>query len=144
MRISDWSSDVCSSDLRHAGDVDAVPEDLAAGRPVQPGHETHEACLAGKRRPEQHIERPVLESQRHVADVILAAKSLGDVAQLQRHPTLVLVMSASGAGGALAQRALPHEVVQPPGLLRPDPQAELGAAPQYILGGPRPFVTHEV
>src|SRR3546814_19463604 len=79
MRISDWSSDVCSSDLRHAGDVDAVPEDLAAGRPVQPGHETHEACLAGKCRPEQHVERPVLESQRHVADVILAAKSLGDV-----------------------------------------------------------------
>src|SRR3546814_8895453 len=34
MRISDWSSDVCSSDLRVAGDVERAQEVVAAGLQV--------------------------------------------------------------------------------------------------------------
>src|SRR3546814_1986207 len=54
MRISDWSSDVCSSDLADVidvhirpRDIDAIEDDLAAGRGFQPVAAAQHAALAG-------------------------------------------------------------------------------------------------
>src|SRR3546814_12048095 len=39
MRISDWSSDVCSSDLLHLGSAQAIAVTAAARRPLDFGHQ---------------------------------------------------------------------------------------------------------
>src|SRR3546814_7669091 len=79
MRISDWSSDVCSSDLRHRAGGDVIRPDLldrlflllvgemerAAGQRVGVGHAAHDtlwalverARLAVRPRPAQVAER---------------------------------------------------------------------------------------
>src|SRR3546814_7914912 len=56
MRISDWSSDVCSSDLRaHHFALDAshtrsgAPRDLGVAQVIDPVREEHIACEPGKR-----------------------------------------------------------------------------------------------
>src|SRR3546814_4289179 len=50
MRISDWSSDVCSSDLRHGG-VDADGRRGGAHHPVAPGGGGRRAARLPARRP---------------------------------------------------------------------------------------------
>jgi hypothetical protein len=70
---------------RHARDILAVEPDRAAGRPVQSGHQAHQACLARQRRPEKHVERGVPKGQRHVADVLRTGHRLRHIPQFQ-HP----------------------------------------------------------
>src|SRR3546814_19820040 len=53
MRISDWSSDVCSSDLRDA--------DAAAIGALKPREHRHQRALARSRRAEQRDRRPGLD-----------------------------------------------------------------------------------
>src|SRR3546814_16788047 len=51
MRISDWSSDVCSSDLLRRRAVDRVPvhRDPPAGRQIEPGDDAQQGGLATAR-----------------------------------------------------------------------------------------------
>src|SRR3546814_1071972 len=57
MRISDWSSDVCSSDLQFGGiqgaDVDAIEIDAAALRVVEAQQHREHGALARAGRPDQ-------------------------------------------------------------------------------------------
>ena len=70
---------------RRSGHVLAVEDDAPFGRPIEPGHQAHQAGLPRKGRPEQDIERSALEGQRHMVDVRLAVDALRDVVELERH-----------------------------------------------------------
>lgn len=48
---------------RHTGDVLAIHQHPPSVRTVQPGHQAHQAGLAGQGAPQQHIERAGLETQ---------------------------------------------------------------------------------
>src|SRR3546814_7856817 len=67
MRISDWSSDMCSSDLRHAaGDADALAvqrrRPSAAGR-ASP-RDDEDALDGGRHRPGRNLARPQADPHR--------------------------------------------------------------------------------
>src|SRR3546814_8746751 len=109
MRISDWSSDVCSSDLRHEDaaqhevlDVDAR---LLAGRDVAPGHVCGDLLGQLDALAIEHAERlglaslpegDLLDGVVHRGVGMIADHGLGDIAAALLRNVLEL-----GAGGLL-------------------------------------------
>src|SRR3546814_11939782 len=80
MRISDWSSDVCSSDL---------DEDLAAVGLVEAVEDAHQRRLAGAVLADDAVDGSGLHRQADVAVRLHRAEGLADVAQLDGQRCLV-------------------------------------------------------
>src|SRR3546814_14316480 len=88
MRISDWSSDVCSSDLtidilrrEQAAREQIAATALEAGRPVTLDHRAI-ACAVGRA---QAIEQPVIEDRREHVERALIARRGAPAARLPGH-----------------------------------------------------------
>src|SRR3546814_18109875 len=118
MRISDWSSDVCSSDLREACRVVEVQleERLAlahlvadGGTPHDPGHSGHRVLLAGP----AGAEAPGRHSHRHRVELAAGAGGRGGDD---------LYLARPGGGGVRVAALGPHPPL--PGL--PGPALEAG------------------
>ncbi|MNL10699.1 hypothetical protein D3C87_1315060 [compost metagenome] len=62
-------------------DIDAVHQDPAGVRLVQPGHQTHETGFAGQRAPQQNVEGSGFETQTRIIDPGLALDGAADVLQ---------------------------------------------------------------
>src|SRR3546814_13936261 len=73
MRISDWSSDVCSSDLIEVFGVDAETEDL---RPVVPGAVQHDGRIDAAQQRSQQDEVPLMACRKQLDEGIDA--EMGD------------------------------------------------------------------
>src|SRR3546814_10692713 len=67
MRISDWSSDVCSSDLIEVFGVDAETEDL---RPVVPGAVQHDGRIDAAQQRSQQDEVPLMACRKQLDEGI--------------------------------------------------------------------------
>src|SRR3546814_6245101 len=84
MRISDWSSDVCSSDLRPGHDVEDQPQhhhDPGGPETPVPAHLLAER--AGDQRRDDHadVDRDVEDLERHRAADIVGLVELADLAR---------------------------------------------------------------
>src|SRR3546814_17090568 len=77
MRISDWSSDVCSSDLLAAGDV------------LQPGDHAQQGRFSEARRPHQDDELAVVDRHAHTLDDADRTERLVDLGNFRSEERLV-------------------------------------------------------
>ena len=128
----------------HAGHVFSVKGDGAGRRLVEAGHQPHQRRLAGQRRAEQHVERPPLQHKIGRVDMRIRTHDLGYIFQFKHSQGFLPAI-----GGAIPARpsgnpadGLPHVFLQPGGFRLGQFQSKLGAAPQHVLGTPRPFLAH--
>src|SRR3546814_17638745 len=104
MRISDWSSDVCSSDLIASRTIASLEHQWGQGRELLSENDVlviDEAGMIGSRQ----MERVLNEAEKHGAKVVL----VGDVEQLQ-------AIEAGAAFRRLAERPGSGDI---PGISRP-------------------------
>src|SRR3546814_15815840 len=103
MRISDWSSDVCSSDLIASRTIASLEHQWGQGRELLSENDVlviDEAGMIGSRQ----MERVLNEAEKHGAKVVL----VGDVEQLQ-------AIEAGAAFRSLADRHGAVEITEIPG-----------------------------
>jgi hypothetical protein len=68
-----------------AGCIFAVDEDATAGRSVETGHQSHQRCLAGERRTEQHVYASTFDGERDIGDDALPHRNHSDVLETDTH-----------------------------------------------------------
>src|SRR3546814_15412143 len=69
MRISDWSSDVCSSDLDASFNTTACGQGRLSGSPAQPASTARPASASGRRRREERPKGRKIPKRKEEADV---------------------------------------------------------------------------
>src|SRR3546814_10791379 len=98
MRISDWSSDVCSSDLKAERTAKAEADRKAAAKKA--------------------AEEKVAADKKAAAEKIAAAKKAAEAKKAKAEPARFWVQVAGGANEAMLARAFARVVTKAPALLK--------------------------